>query len=632
MGRCPEIVGGPPRSLPRSGREAPGCRSRGPPGRVRRLRGRHPRRQLRRRRGHRLGPGPLDPLSRPRRGDAEGKAPLRAPRLQAPRQVDAGAPEDEGEDHRQGVAAHQGARRLGPQRVRRGLPAGVGLLGFDARGDRVGSEPGGRDPERARKARGAARTRPRRRRRLDAGGGARRRVHPGRLAVGAQIRRIPAACGARGRSRPPALPARNGFDRHVSRRRACRGLAPLRRVRHRRRSRRARRVGPAALQPPPETRAPPAPAGYRARGRGAAGDALCLRPSGVRGLRPARASVVQTQRASRALSAAYRARALRRPRRGEGRRSPRGRRRDGPRRRRGQEVGFDVSIRPLLRVGEGEAGPHRRLRRGGIHRSRRRAHRLRRSAPRLLERRRPRLRGKGGYGLLVEADRRDVRAPAESGSEDARVLRRGSDRQRPRLGRARDRLRGALQGADRRGTPAPPRIPSLPRRQDGPGMRRRAFTGRCGRAAGAASGFRRDSSGEDGPFFQSRQSLLARGGLHERRPDRVLPRDLAVASAVSERSAGRDDAVSRRDHRKVVLPEGRALVRAGLDTHRNESGASTPSGRSTTSSATTSRRCSTSPTSDRSRSTSGPAASPRPSGPTGASWIWTPRARRSPTS
>ena len=84
--------------------------------------------------------------------------------------------------------------------------------------------------------------------------------------------------------------------------------------------------------------------------------------------------------------------------------------------------------------------------------------------------------------------------------------------------------------------------------------------------------------------------------------------------------------------REVVLPEGRPDVRARRGCASSGCGASTPSARSTTSSATTSSRCSTSPTSARSRCTSGRAASPRPSGRTGASSTSIPRARRSRTS
>ena len=86
-----------------------------------------------------------------------------------------------------------------------------------------------------------------------------------------------------------------------------------------------------------------------------------------------------------------------------------------------------------------------------------------------------------------------------------------------------------------------------------------------------------------------------------------------LAAAVSAQSPGGDDAVSRRHRREVVLSEGCAGVRAGLDSHGAASGARTRSGTSATSCATTRSRCSTSPTWDRSRCTFGRAASARSS-------------------
>ena len=65
------------------------------------------------------------------------------------------------------------------------------------------------------------------------------------------------------------------------------------------------------------------------------------------------------------------------------------------------------------------------------------------------------------------------------------------------------------------------------------------------------------------------------------------------------------DALSRRHRRQVVLPEGRAGVRAGVDAHDPIWSDDTPARHPATSSATTSSRCSTSRTSGRSRCTSG---------------------------
>ena len=59
---------------------------------------------------------------------------------------------------------------------------------------------------------------------------------------------------------------------------------------------------------------------------------------------------------------------------------------------------------------------------------------------------------------------------------------------------------------------------------------------------------------------QPQEGLLARGRLHQGRPDRVLPRRLALAARLSPEPAGRDDPLSRRHRRQVVLPEGRARL------------------------------------------------------------------------
>ena len=96
---------------------------RGPPARVRRLRGDHPAGELRRRRGDRVGPRRVGPARGLARGAREGEAALRAQGLQAPRQVDA----REDQEERARLAAHQGARRLG-EVARRSVPRGVGAV------------------------------------------------------------------------------------------------------------------------------------------------------------------------------------------------------------------------------------------------------------------------------------------------------------------------------------------------------------------------------------------------------------------------------------------------------------------------------------------------------------------------
>ena len=128
-GRRAPLVGGAEGTVVRHGRQAARGERRGPPARVRRLRGDHPRRELRRRRGHRLGPRRVGPARGSARGAREGEAPLRARGLQAPRQVDAG----EDQEEREGLAAHQGARRLRSVGTA-SLPRGVGALRAHGRG------------------------------------------------------------------------------------------------------------------------------------------------------------------------------------------------------------------------------------------------------------------------------------------------------------------------------------------------------------------------------------------------------------------------------------------------------------------------------------------------------------------
>ena len=107
-GRRAPLVGRPEGAVVRHERQAPRREGRGPPARVRRLRGDHPVRELRRRRDHRLGPRRVGAARGLARGTREGKAPVRAQGLQAPRQVDA----REDQEEREGLAPDQGARRL----------------------------------------------------------------------------------------------------------------------------------------------------------------------------------------------------------------------------------------------------------------------------------------------------------------------------------------------------------------------------------------------------------------------------------------------------------------------------------------------------------------------------------------
>src|SRR5207249_2382440 len=72
-GRGAEIVGRAQRAVARPGRQTPRRPCRGPPHRVRRFRGDHPRRQLRRGRGDRVGPRCVGAPEDPAAGLAKGK-------------------------------------------------------------------------------------------------------------------------------------------------------------------------------------------------------------------------------------------------------------------------------------------------------------------------------------------------------------------------------------------------------------------------------------------------------------------------------------------------------------------------------------------------------------------------------
>ena len=131
-GRRAQELGGAQGPLAQGRGEAAGRARRGPPRRVRGLRGHHPRGQLRRRRRHRVGPRLVSAGEGGRAGRAAagGPARRRPVRHQAARPLDAGAHGRQG----QGMADAQEGRRL---RRRRGgdraLP-GVGALGPHRRG------------------------------------------------------------------------------------------------------------------------------------------------------------------------------------------------------------------------------------------------------------------------------------------------------------------------------------------------------------------------------------------------------------------------------------------------------------------------------------------------------------------
>ena len=206
-------------------------------------------------------------------------------------------------------------------------------------------------------------------------------------------------------------------------------------------------------------------------------------------------------------------------------------------------------------------------------------------------------------------------------------------------------VRGAVQGVDRRRAAAPAGVPAAARRQGAGGVRARtSATALASPRRGVDDELRAQTRPATRPSrrgdraraerrraHEPRQGVLARGGLHQGRPDRVLPRasrrgccrTCATGPLVLTRYPDGIDG-------KSFYPEGRA--------RRSRRTGCAPSadverGRRARDRLLRGRRrrvaASTSPTWARSRSTCGRAASRRSSGPTGASSISTPRARRS---
>ena len=107
---------------------------------------------------------------------------------------------------------------------------------------------------------------------------------------------------------------------------------------------------------------------------------------------------------------------------------------------------------------------------------------------------------------------------------------------------------GDAERASVEATPEPKR-----RRQSRLRCRRRGRR-RAGRARGSA--------------HQSAKSFLAGREIYQRRFNRLLPRRLALAAAVSGRSSGGADPFSRRHQRQVVLSAQRAQVHSRLAENR----------------------------------------------------------------
>ena len=148
-GRGAQELGGAQGPLAARGREAPGRPRRGPSRRVRRLRGHDSRRQLRRRRGHRVGPRLVSAGEgrRSARSAAQRTSRGRAVRRQAARALDAGAhgrqgqgmaDAQEGGRFRRRGRGHRALSRVGAVRPHGGRgPPGRGAARGRARGARA---------------------------------------------------------------------------------------------------------------------------------------------------------------------------------------------------------------------------------------------------------------------------------------------------------------------------------------------------------------------------------------------------------------------------------------------------------------------------------------------------------------
>ena len=130
----------------------------------------------------------------------------------------------------------------------------------------------------------------------------------------------------------------------------------------------------------------------------------------------------------------------------------------------------------------------------------------------------------------------------------------------------------------------------VPRRAPDPPGDSRGLVGDAPRAGAAA--------------VEPHEDLLARGGLHEGRPARLLLQRRPPAAPPPRATAADDEADAQRDGRRVLLREDRAVAHARLGASLHGAVARTRrKAGSTTSRSTTSRRCCSSRTSGRSRCT-----------------------------
>ena len=476
------------------------------------------------------------PHRRPGRGAQEGQAPLRAPRLQAARRVDARAHEDEGQGGRQGLAPHQGARRLGAQGHRGRVLAGVGPLGPHA------SRSSPRD--RAARPRCAAELE-----RLKA---PRRRVHASAVELMlAEPRDAPFSPkgwlfelkydGYRllaerddGQAR---LRLRNGGDATATFPEIARALRALPFARS---SSTARSWCSTTRARPSFGRlqkrgAAAAPARHRARVGRAAGDALRLRPARLRGLRPARRC--RSRRARVCSSASCRASGpCATPITSSGRarrcsaRSPRSASRASSPRRRTRPTAAAAPrtgsrCAPTAPATSSSSATPRpegaRTGFGALHLA---CHRERRA----------RLRRPRRHRLHRDAAARARQAPRGRRAQDARLRGARADGQGPRLGRARARrARSASRSGRGDGLLRHPVFLRI--RDDKPLARVRLRGRRAGRDRGRpppVEARRRRRRPQTVPLSNLDKVFWPADGLHQGRSDRVLPRHLAVAPAV----------------------------------------------------------------------------------------------------
>ena len=442
-------------------------------------------------------------------------------------------------------------------------------------------------------------------------------VHRRRLGLRAEARRLPPAGRARGRAAASRLPPRRRRRRTSSPRSRARCGAAVRGPGARRRGGGARRARPSELPGPAEARAAHAQDRPRPRRARAAGDALRLRPAGVRGLRPAPAAARHAQAGAADAHAVRRARCA-------------------------TPTTSSASGEAFYERGR-EARP-----RGHRRQARRRAVRRRTLGP-LAEAQARTRRGdfvvvgftrpqgaRSGFGAL-HLGAYDGRAAASTSGASAAASATSSSRTRgkqrstrsrgsrapatgplpqgprARLGRARARLRGPLQGVDRGGSAAAAGVPALPR---GQGPARVPATRTCagGQPPGPPLGSRRARR----PSPRDRAACTSRTSTRSSGPRRSTRRATSSSSTaivspwllpyLRDRPlvlTRYPDGIDGKSFYQKDAPE----LRARLDPQVPRVERARRRATSSTSSATTWRRSSTSRTWARSRCTSGRAAS-----------------------